>query len=239
MTILRPAPSEKGDPMKCKMLALLLVLSLLLAGCSKPAGRGTFYFDPEKVVNGIEPDRNIPHSLSDLEQMTKYEFNSSELKPTAVIFQCVVSGPSINRLPPPPDERDPSVAYAAEHVLTPVTVTKILYAGEDVYLTVGKSYYVHESFHYVTEEDPDSLAYYDYGTAILHGYSPMQRYHTYLVFGKYEHNQAFNYQGQKVIGPVAFEGVLCVADEDTARAVTPTGNYYYWQIWKEAMAKYG
>lgn len=224
------------------MLALLLVLSLLLAGCSVNTDETIgFYFDPAKheVVNGIEPDRNVPQSLEHLERMTKYEYNSSELKPTAVIFQCVVSGPSINRMPPPWDQRKDDVVYAAEHVLTPVTVTKILYAGKDVDMTVGKRYYVCESFHYVTEEDPDNLAYCDYGTAILHGYSPMQRFHTYLVFAKYEHHESFDYQGEKVIGPVAFEGVLCVGDEEEARAVTPTGNYYYWQIWKEAMVKYG
>ncbi len=224
--------------MKYKMLALLLVLSLLLAGCSTPAGRGTFYFDPEKAVNSIEPDRNIPHSLAELEEMTKYDYYG-ELEPTAAIFQCVVSGPSINRIPPPPEERDPGVAYATEHVLTPVTVTKILYAGEDVYLTEGKSYYLYESFRYVTEEDPDNLAYYDYGTAILHGYSPMQRDHTYLVFGTYEYKKAFDYQGKKLLAPVSFEGVMCVADRDEAAAVTPTANDNYWKIWKEAMAKYG
>lgn len=223
--------------MKSKIPALLLVVCLL-AGCYAPADQGTLYFDPEKVVNGIEPERSIPCSLSELEQMTKYENNSSELKPTAVIFQCVVSGPSINRLPPPLEERDPSVAYATEHVLTPVTITKILYAGEDVYLTVGKDYYVAEPFHYITEEDPINLEYFDYGTAILYGYSPMQRYHTYLVFGEYEHSQAFNYQGQKVIGPAAFEGVMCIGDQSRAKAVTPTANDNYWNIWKAAMAKY-
>lgn len=220
--------------MKSKIPALLLVVCLL-AGCYAPAGRGTFYFNPKKVARSIEPSRDYPRTLAELEQRTKYEYNSSELKPTAVIFQCVVSGPSINRLPPPPEERDPSVAYATEHVLTPVTVTKILYAGKDVYLTAGKDYYVAEPFHYITEEDPINLEYFDYGTAVLYGYYPMQRNHTYLVFGNYEHNKAFDYQGEKIIHPVTFEGVMCVSEE----AVTPTTNENFWQLWKEAMEKYG
>lgn len=140
--------------------------------------------------------------------------------------------PSINRSPP--KDQDLSIVYAAEHVLTPVTVTRIYYAGEDVLLTEGKDYYVEEAFHYVAEDDP----YYDYGTAVLSGYYPMQKDGTYLIFGKYEYSKAYDYQGNKIIFPITFEGVMCVGDEAEVKAANPIRDDQYWAFWKDAMEKY-
>lgn len=227
--------------MKYKMLAILSVF-LLLTGCSKTASKeALFYFDPnvyQNVSDGCAGDRNIPHSLADLEQMTKYDFD--KLTPTGTIIQCVVSGPSINRIMEPPlDQWKLDVVYGVNHVLTPVTITDILYAGEDVDLVLGETYYLMEPFFYVTEETPDYLEVHGPGTIVAQEYTPMQKGNEYIVFGRYEHSEMYDYQGEQILDPISYEGVMCFASEAKAKAISISGNDNYWSIWRETMAKYG
>lgn len=228
--------------MKCKLLALILTVSLLLVGCNRSAGEDSlFYFDPqvyENVSDGCGGDRNVPRSLADLEKMTKY--HQEESKSTAAIFQCVVSGPSINRIMEPPfDQWERGVTYGVNHVLTPVTITDIFYAGEDVDLVVGETYYLLEPFFYITEETPDYLEYHGHGTIAAQEYTPIQRGNEYIVFGRYEHNEMYDYQEEAILYSTAYEGVMCIASETKAKAISISGNDNYWGIWREAMAKYG
>ena len=226
----------KRAPAVC-MVFLLSVL-VLLPSCAKLPGKETeFYFDKDQytIVQGLDGNRLIPRSFEELESSTR------DADGTGLIVRCSVAGPSINRImEPTPEEREPGVVYGVNHVLTPVVIEKIFYAGENVDIKEGETYYLKESYFYIT---PDTPLYWDeYGENRVYAseYNPLVEGHSYVVYMVYRQSDIYDYNGEPILFVNGMrEAVYCLTDQETAKSLVFSGDENYWSLWRDVIHTYG
>lgn len=220
------------------ILALFLSLLLLLSSCSLPVKEQRFAFDPAKYRrygDDCAGNRFIPSSFDDLEEHTRNDLKGNSATDTAII-KCSVNGESINRIIEPTEaERDVNIAYGVNHVLTPVIIEEIYFAGEDVTLEVGKTYYLKEPFFYITEETPEYLEIYGENSVFSGEYVPMVKGEEYIVYVRYRHNDAYDYNGEATLSTIGLqESVYCITDPDWNTSEAG----YYQDIRKDVIEAY-
>lgn len=224
------------------LFSLICVLFLLTACANNDTSKREVYFDKEKytvVGEDLGGNRNIPYSFEELEAGTRYLPDGSP-NPFGLIVKCSVAGESINRIIEPSEkERDPSVIYGLNHVLTPVKIEEIFFSGENVDVEVGKTYYLCEPFFYIDESTPEYFERYGEDTIYCAEYTPIQKGNQYLMYLTYKDDEIYNFDGEKVLGTAGLqEAVYCLAPESEAKDSVFSDDDNYWQLWKEAVQNY-
>lgn len=206
--------------MKSKNMIFVLVLSLvmLLSSCAAFDREQRFAFNPaEYSIFGDDcaGNRFIPRSFDDLEQRTRTDLIGDPATDTAII-KCSVVGDSINRIIEPTEaERDINVAYGVNHVLTPVLIEEIYFAGKDVTIEAGSTYYLKEPFFYITKETPEYLEIYGENSVFSSEYIPMVKGEEYIAYVRYKHNNAYDYNGEATLSTIGLqESVYCITNSD-------------------------
>ena len=208
-------------------------------------GEIRFFYVPGKynITGGACAQRMIPEKMEDMENRTRsYGEQYEELE--GLIIQCYVSGPSINRMTEPaPEDWKPGVIYRSNHVLTPITVEKVLFAEEDNPVRENDTILIDEPFYYFNEKggmyadsaEPDSIYLMEMGA-----YTPLQSGYRYLIYVIYHKDEDYNlYEGQTVVNTMGLqEAVYCLGDEETAHKAVDSKSSVYWGIWKEVVEKY-
>jgi len=200
---------------------------------------GYFYKpDKYKLVGGeCGGNRFIPGCMNDLEiRAQSWEDENGE--GIGIIIQCVVVGPSINRIIEPEDKTHGGYGY--NHVLTPVRIEKVFYKGTGIILSEGDVVLLREPYFYVEENAKPYCDDFEIGSVYAQEYTPMQEGFHYLVYSIVMDEELYNYEGKAVPGTMGLqEAVYCLTDEVTAKQVVNYENTTYWDIWKEVISKYG
>lgn len=239
----RHAWAKWGAVAACLCLVVMLgVGTWRLGGPTAGSDGSELYFERGKytVVGGGGGNRDIPSSFDELEARARYSVNGEENK-NGVIVRCSVDGPSVNRIIEPSEEkRDISKIYGTNHVLTPVRVERIFYAGSNVNIEEGGVYLVKEPFFYITDESCEPyFSTYGPGTVYAEEYTPMQRGYQYIAYMTLLDDEIYNYNGEPILSMIGLrEAVYCAAPEAEAKAVTEGADRNYWTLWEAVMEKY-
>jgi hypothetical protein len=222
--------------------SLICVLFLLTACANNITPQSGLYFNNEKytvVGEELGGNRNIPYSFEELEAGTRYLPDGSP-HPFGLIVKCSVAGESINRIIEPSEkERDSSVIYGLNHVLTPVKIEEIIFSGEDVDVEAGKTYYLCEPFFYIDKSTPEYFERYGEDTVYSAEYTPIQKGNQYLMYLTYKDDEIYNFDGEKVLGTVGLqEAVYCLASEAEAKESVIAGDDNYWRLWNDVAQNY-
>jgi hypothetical protein len=224
-----------------KWAATAACLCLVIIGMLTAPLNGRYYYTPWKydVVADHFANRLIPRSFEELEDWTRYLPNGEE-NPYGVIVECTVTGPSINRIIEPyPGEREPGKIYGKNHVLTPVRIKRILYAGEKTALKKNEIYLILEPFFYI---EKSAWPYYnDHGGNKIYTveYTPLQKGYRYIAYLDLSTSETYAYKGNTILRiPYRQESVYCLGSERTAKRVTDTSDPNYWDLWKSVMENY-
>lgn len=234
----RKAFIRAATPVCCLCLIALIGVGVWRFGSSKG-----LYYEKDKytIVGGsCGGNRVIPSTFDELEARARYSINGEENK-NGVIIQCSVDGASVNRIiEPSEEERDKSKIYGINHVLTPIKVEKIFYAGSNVNIEEGGVYLVKEPFFYITDESCEPyFSTYGPGTIYAEEYTPMQKGNQYIAYITLLDNEIYNYNGEPILTLIGLqEAVYCVASEADAKAVTTGADSDYWTLWKAVMKNY-
>ena len=213
-------------------------------------GENSFQYIPGKykISGALCANRILPENMEDMEKRARtYHEQHDDLE--GLILECTVSGPSINRMvEPDPKDWEPGVTYYSNHVLTPVTVEKVIYAEEGNPIRENDTIYIREPFYYYSEEsgiyvdsaDPDSIFLDEVGA-----YNPLQAGYRYLIYASCRKDETAQYGDHMVVSTMGLqEAVYCLEEKETATEVV---DYYssdfedafYWKIWREVVKKYG
>lgn len=235
--------------MKKAILSTLLVILLTACQSVQPiiggdAGNGDnspsgFYFDSTKfiIVDNDGGNRIIPTSMEDMEKRARNLTNDSETQYGAILI-CEVIGKSINRIIEPSEEdRDESSVYGVNHVLTPVKISRVVFAGKDVFLNEGNEVYLVEPFFYVTKETPAYMEEYGENTIISSEYDPLEKGKRYLMYLSYQPDEIYNFNGETTLRTLGLrESVYCLSDDSPSKRASD--DPLYEDIWEEVKKTY-
>ena len=240
----KQASVKWGSVAACLCLAVMLGVGIWhFSSATAGTGESGLYYEKGKytIVGGsCGGNRDIPSSFDELEACARYSINGEENK-NGVIIQCSVDGPSVNRIIEPSEgERDTSKIYGVNHVLTPIKVEKIFYAGSNVNIEEGGVYLVKEPFFYITDESCEPyFRLYGPGTVYAQEYTPLQRGNQYIAYMTLLDDEIYNYNGEPILSLIGLqEAVYCVASEVDAKAVTAGADRNYWTLWEAVMENY-
>ena len=201
----------------CSLLAIaaaVMVQAFIFAGqpilWEDDFENGLFRFNSSKhIVHG----QVWPGQEADLPNFE--EFNTRSRHSGRVIIIGEVVGPSINRIVDRGvGSRNPSVAVALNHVVTPVLVHHIIYLGDEILndVRVGEVMDVREGYFFVT---PETSAYANgipLGQVMGNfGVRPMESGNRYLIFMHNSNNRAvspYHYNGEPILAAMQAAAVL-------------------------------
>ncbi len=238
-----------------KAFIVFFCLCILLCGCSNDRSLAhesetpdTFVFDKSSysvITNFSTGDATYIEDVYDLErQMMGWE-NGSEL---GLIAECTVTGESINWIVEPPlAERKLGVIYGKNHVLTPVRIDRILYAGTSVNVTAGTEFLLVEPYFYITDETPDYQKRYKTTeiTAAVDDYNPVVKGNSYLIFlrlHEYYSGRDFAYPAEE--GNLFFQpmyrqlSIYGIGNKETVAKDLVTVHPNFWSSWEQVMDVY-
>lgn len=232
--------------MKTKRILCIFIFAVLIfsmVACSDTGqNEAGYYYEPEKyrvVGDSCGGNRIIPSSFEELEVKTRFLQNGDQNQYGAIVL-CSVSGRSINRIiEPTEDERDPARVYGINHVLTPVKIDKIIYAGEKTGIKEGETYLVKEPFFYIVESAEPYFSMYGGGSVYAEEYNPLQKEYHYIIYVNLLDNEIYNYGGTPVLSMNGLqEAVYCLDIEDAAKKLVNTSSDNYWVIWEKVVENY-
>ena len=240
----RKAVVRAVTPVCCFCFAVMIGVGIWrFGGSTAGTEESGLYFEKGKyTVVGISSggNRDIPSSFDELEARARYSINGEENK-NGVIIQCSVDGASVNRIiEPSEEERDKSKIYGINHVLTPIKVEKIFYAGSNVDIEEGGVYLVKEPFFYITDESCEPyFSTYGPGTIYAEEYTPLQKGNQYIAYITLLDDEIYNYNDEPILSLIGLqEAVYCVASEVDAKAITAGADRNYWTLWEAVMESY-
>jgi len=227
-----------------KWAATAACLSLVILGMLISPLNGRYYYTPWKygIVNNPSGNRLVPRSFEELENWTRYLPNGEE-NPYGVIVECTVSGPSINRIVEPyPGEEEPGKLYGINHVLTPIRIKRILYAGEKTGLKENETYLLREPYFYIVKSAWPYYNEHSENKIYTWEYTPLQRGYRYIAYLTLSTSEESAYEGNTILSTNGFqEAVYCLGSERTAKRVTGTLApiyWNYWSLWESVMEHY-
>lgn len=232
--------------MKIKRLICMYLSATLLLSIVACSGAGNvesgIYYEKEKytiVGESCGGNRIIPGSFDELEARARY-LDNGEANRDGVIIQGSVAGASVNRIiEPTEEERDRTKIYGLNHVLTPVKIEKILYAGENVDIIEGGVYFVREPFFYINESTEPYFSTYGAGKIYAEEYTPLQRGNQYIMYLTLSKSELYRYNEELILGMNGLqEAVYCKAYKENAKAVIDTEDINYWNLWEDVMRNY-
>lgn len=224
-------------------LCLILTAAIVtLPGILKGQVESGLYYEKGKytiVGESCGDNRIIPSSFDELEARARYLING-EANKDGIIIQCSVDGASVNRIiEPSEEERDLTKIYGINHVLTPVKVEKIFYAGSNVDIEEGGVYFVKEPFFYVDESAEPYFSMYGPGTIYAKEYTPLQKGNQYILYLTLLDDEIYNYNNEPILSLIGLqEAAYCIASERTAKAVIEEESVNYWTLWEDVMQSY-
>lgn len=162
-----------------KLFVLFVLLCITLSGCA--GAQQTFAFDKTAYAPIAENNAERFLVFENLAHVEKEMMEHGDTKDIGLIAQCTVVGKSTNRVKPA-EAQDGRREHA--HVLTPVRIDKIFYAGAEVPLSEGEEFLLAEPYFYITDETPVFQKIYgdDQVRAYVTDYNPVINEKQYIMF---------------------------------------------------------
>ncbi len=252
-----------------RLFIMILFATILLCGCSKdqsfihnptdpnengqsltddPVTPDTFVFDKNTypvITDAFTVDARYVPDINTAEKVMMENLNGSEM---GVIAECTIVGESINWIAEPPlAEQESGVEYGSNHVLTPVRIDRILYAGTSVNVDVGTEFLLIEPYFYVTDQTPDYQKMYHTTEVIaaVSDYNPVVKDNRYLMFlrlADFYAESEFAYsaeEGTMFFVPVSRQfAIYGIGSKETVAKELVTVQPDFWSSWEQVMEVY-
>ena len=209
---------------------------------------GTYAFNKEKYPPITEVHSDVVYDAENIEQAEYMMMEILDGKVNGLIAKCSVVGKSVNWIIPSPwEEREPGVK-GSSHVLTPVRIDEILYAGSAVDVNEGESFLLIEPFFYVTDETPFYQELYGdkQVSAHLGDYNPVINGKQYIMLLRYvDDYQDTPGQYPAEEGTVFFQPagrrftIYEIGEKTDAEENLVTIPDGFWNSWEQVMEIYG
>ena len=222
---------------------VLFCILLLLSSCSINGSSSAEKYFEEGEFEFVGPlfagNRIVPDSLSELEQYYCFGFDDNP-DDSVVIGRCKVAGPGINRIIEPSiEEMDYSKTYGENHVLTPIILSEIYYAGNKVDIKPNEEAYLIEPYFYITESAKDYYKAFGGGKIYTYEYTPLKQDVEYIIYMRLREDDVYDYNDAVILDLCGRqEAVYCIGDEEKAKQVVRSDDNSYWNKWKEVIRKY-
>lgn len=225
----------------CALIVTVILLTVSACSAKENQTNALFYEKDKFTTVGQDTggNRYIPITFEELENRARF-LRDGTPNPYGLIAQCSVAGESINRIiEPSEEERDPAKIYGINHVLTPVKIDKLIFAGEYVDVRESETYLLKEPFFYIDESTKPYFDVYGKNTIYAEEYTPIQRGYKYIIYVYCKDNEIYNYDGNPVLSTIGLqEAVYCLSDERIAKDLTTYDDSNYWELWKHVVEMY-
>jgi hypothetical protein len=234
--------------MRYFVITVLLCAAALSSCASAGDGSGTnpnaFSYDPSAFSTfyvQTEVDEVLFAETFEERELKMRALRGFEYNENAFILVVEVAGESINRIIFPEDEtdRDPTIVYGNNHVITPVRIKDVIYQSTGNKLQKDDVIHVMERYFIATEETPVILREVGSNAVVTTDYDPMERGKTYVIYAGndiWNEDSPYLFNGEPPY-VVDKNGVYCISHEPATDNLR--NNDIYMRIWKDVIEAYG
>jgi len=218
-------------------ICLFALITVQLAPLYQPQTEELFVFDSSRHTV-----HSLPYHANEIRPASFEDFDAIRHPRRAIVVGEVV-GPSINRIINLSDDlRDVNVATGFNHVVTPVLVHYVIFAGEYIEkIEIGQVINVREAYYVVTADTQAYARGFPTGDVmtILSSW-PMEMGNRYLIYLHYNDLDVYRFNGEVVLSAMRRESIYLLdpSEEARARMYVPSRPHFI-EWWDAAMQTHG